>query len=91
MGDLSLIIVLIAAALIIGVLFNSNKKLQQQVADNLVQDQKLERMIIDRLKAGQDKVAIVKFVREHSGLGLVEAKKYVDNIEADLNGKGPVE
>lgn len=56
------------------------KKLEEQQFQQFIKDKDLERQILDMNKNGNSTVEIIKFVRNKTNLGLVHAKKYVDNV-----------
>ncbi|WP_211656054.1 ribosomal protein L7/L12 [Planococcus alpniumensis] len=72
-------IITLCAVIIIGVLLNKNKQLNQtkMIATNTDLTSEVKFMI----NSDENYTKIVKKVREKTGLGLVEAKQYVDNVK----------
>ena len=82
--QLSLFIITICAVCIISILLSKNKKLSQTKLVTINYDNpELVSDIQKMIRSNTDNVKIVKYVREKTGLGLVEAKKYIDNIKKD--------
>lgn len=80
--QLSLFIITLCAVCIIGVLLSKNKKLNQTKLVTInSENPELISEIRNMIKSNIDNTKIVKHVREKTGLGLVEAKKYIDNIK----------
>ncbi|MGE7694232.1 ribosomal protein L7/L12 [Lysinibacillus sp. NPDC094177] len=80
--QLSLFIITLCAVCIIGVLLSKNKKLNQTKLVTInSENPELISEIRNMVKSNIDNTKIVKHVREKTGLGLVEAKKYIDNIK----------
>lgn len=77
--QLYLLIITICAVVIIAVLLNKNKKLNQTklATDNTELISEIQKMT----KSNTNNTEVIRFVRQKTGLGLVEAKKYVENIK----------
>ncbi|KMY50108.1 ribosomal protein L7/L12 [Peribacillus loiseleuriae] len=81
-SQLSLFIITLCAVVIIGILLNKNKKLNQtKLTTNNSDNDELISEIPYMIKCNTDNARIIKYVRQKTGLGLVEAKKYVDNLK----------
>lgn len=77
--ELFLLIITLCAVIIISVLLSKNKKLSQtKLATN---NSELILEVQNMIKSNTSNTKIIKRVREKTGLGLVEAKEYVDNIK----------
>ncbi|WP_068982730.1 MULTISPECIES: hypothetical protein [Lysinibacillus] len=80
--QLSLFIITLCAVCIIGVLLSKNKKLNQTKLVTInSENPELISEVRNMIKSNIDNTKIVNHVREKTGLGLVEAKKYIDNIK----------
>lgn len=77
--SLSLIIALILYIIVLsGQLARANRQA-------VVPDKTLDREVANMLDKGKTTVQAVKHVRDRTGLGLLEAKQYVDRIELNQN------
>lgn len=72
-------VIIAALVAIIGVLLSRRQKTHPTVLTDAGLEQKVQVM----LQQGDNKVPIVKFVREQTGAGLVEAKQFVDRVEQE--------
>ncbi|PIC76159.1 hypothetical protein CSV74_12890 [Sporosarcina sp. P19] len=77
--QLSLLIITLCAVIVISVLLSKNKKLSQTKFSTINPELTLE--VQNMIKSNTSNTKIIKHVREKTGLGLVEAKEYVDNIK----------
>lgn len=77
--QLSLLIITLCAVIIISVLLSKNKKLSQTKFTTTNPELTLE--VQNMIKSDTSNTKIIKRVREKTGLGLVEAKEYVDKIK----------
>lgn len=77
--QLSLLIITLCAVIIISVLLSKNKKLSQTKFTTTNPELTLE--VQNMIKSDTSNTRIIKRVREKTGLGLVEAKEYVDKIK----------
>ncbi|WP_313237301.1 ribosomal protein L7/L12 [Sporosarcina ureae] len=77
--QLSLLIITLCAVIIISVLLSKIKKSSQTKLSTINPELTLE--VQNMIKSNTSNTKIIKHVREKTGLGLVEAKEYVDNIK----------
>lgn len=73
--------IIAALVAIIGVLLTRRQKTKTH--PTVLTDAGLEQKVQVMLQQGDNKVPIVKFVREQTGAGLVEAKQFVDRVEQE--------
>lgn len=74
-------IITMAAAIIFLTLTIKNKKLQHTAYKEAIQNTDLHNTIKSMISSNKKDVHIVKYVRNQTGLGLVNAKNLVDEIK----------
>ena len=75
---ISSLLIILSLVIYILSLQSKIKKLESQQALPFKGDKALEKQIVDMNNNGSSQVEMVKLVRNETGLGLVPAKKYVD-------------
>lgn len=70
---------IVVVVILIWIFLNKSKKEQEVIKMNLNEDYpELAQEVKEMLEQGENDVKVIKYVREKTGLGLVEAKEFVD-------------
>ncbi|OES43456.1 ribosomal protein L7/L12 [Domibacillus iocasae] len=75
--------IIIALILYIIVLKRRLARANQKMA--VQPDKKLDQEVAAMLQRGKKTVRAIKYVRDQTGLGLLEAKQYVDRVQSNLH------
>lgn len=75
--------IIIALVLYIIVLKRRLARANQKMA--VQPDKKLDQEVAAMLQRGEKTVRAIKYVRDQTGLGLLEAKQYVDRVQSNLH------
>lgn len=76
-------LIIIALVLYIIVLKRRLARANQKMA--VQPDEKLDQEVAAMLQRGEKTVRAIKYVRDQTGLGLLEAKQYVDRVQSNLH------
>lgn len=70
---------IVVVVILIWIFLNKSKKEQEVIKMNLNEDYpELAQEVKAMLEQGENDVKVIKYVREKTGLGLVDAKEFVD-------------